>query len=67
MTAKKKGVGDPLTPLSATAREVVRDDDDFVSQAVTDREDAKGSQSILPGPPIPPSEQKELKKSKKDD
>ena len=47
--------------------ETVRDDDDFVSQAVTDREDAKGSQSILPGPPIPPSEQKELKKRKKDD
>lgn len=66
MTDKKKQTHDPL---SATAREVVRDDDDFVSRAVTDREDAKGSQSILPGPPIPPTVQEELRKhkQKKDD
>lgn len=63
MTSKKKQAH---APLSATAREVVRDDDDFVSRAVTDREDAKGSQSILPGPPIPPEVQEELRKQKKD-
>ncbi|WP_439542250.1 hypothetical protein [Hyphomicrobium sp.] len=64
MTGKKKQARDPL---SATAREVVRDDDDFVSRAVTDREDAKGSQSILPGPPIPPDVQEKLRKQKKND
>lgn len=64
MKAKKKQTHDPL---SATARELIRDDDDAVSRAVTDRTDAKGSQSILPGPPIPPKVQAELRKQKKDD
>lgn len=64
MKAKKKQTHDPL---SATAREVVREDDDAVSRAVTDRADAEGSQSVLPGPPIPPKVQAELRKQKRDD
>lgn len=64
MKSKKTQAPDPL---SVTAREAVREDDEAVARAVTDRMNVKGSRSILPGPPIPPKVQAELRKQKKDD
>jgi hypothetical protein len=65
MVAKTK----PRDEKSATAREKVKSDDEAVSRAVTadDRANAPESGSVLPGPPIPPKVQEELRKQKKDD
>lgn len=52
------------TPEGAEAQEKTLSGDETVRDAVTaERETVeKGTKSVLPGPPIPPSVQKELRK-----
>jgi hypothetical protein len=51
------------TPKGAQPREKLREEDDAVRDAVTtEREtEEKGTKSVLPGPPIPPSVQQQLR------
>lgn len=54
----------PTTPESATSLEKERLDDEAVEHAVTADENTTGtSHQILPGPPISPNEQKNLRET----
>jgi hypothetical protein len=54
------------TPNGAEAREKARRDDEAVRETVTAEPETeeKGTKSVLPGPPIPPSVQNELRNEK---
>jgi len=50
------------TPDSATARDAALRDDEAVSKSVNTESDARhGTTSVLPGPPIPPEIQDQLR------
>ncbi len=54
-------VGTNVTPDSADAQERVRADDDAVREAVTAKHHGAGQNSALPGPPISPEVQKQIR------
>lgn len=60
MTVKPEKTRRETTPESAEAQEKERCDDEAVRDTVS-AEREPGSSSILPGPPIPPDEQRKLR------
>ncbi len=53
--------GNNVTPEGADAQERLRADDDAVRNAVTSKPTGVGQNSALPGPPIPPEVQKQIR------
>lgn len=60
MSMKPRETGRTTTPESAEAREKEQRDDEAVRDSVS-AEREPGSSSVLPGPPIPPDEQRKLR------
>jgi hypothetical protein len=64
MSANNK---EPGTPDSVTDREKAKLDDDAVSEALSGSQSPEsGAKSVLPGPPIPPEVQAELRDKKQE-
>ena len=63
---KAGGKKPPSTPESANGLEASKRDNEAVRKAVTAESDAteRGTKSVLPGPPIPPEKQAEIRNEK---
>lgn len=60
MSVKREKTGRATTPESAEAREKEQQDDEAVRDSLSAKREP-GSSSVLPGPPIPPDEQRKLR------